>query len=630
MAKGLNIDKRGYILGAIIIVVLLIYIIQLFNLQLLSGDYKQYAEGNAFLKKTIYPQRGIITDRNGKLIVSNQPTYDIVFIPREVVPFDTLDFCKTIGLTEEEFKEKLHRVKYQPSGRINPGYSSYTLQTLMTQLSVEDAAVLQEKLYQFPGFSLQKRFLRKYNYPNAGLLLGYVAELSSKRIESDSYYRRGDYGGLSGIESSFEKYLRGEKGEEVLLRDAHGRIKGRYEEGRYDKQAISGKSIQLSLDIDLQAYGELLMKDKIGCVIAIEPSSGEILALVSSPSYDPALLQGREYSKNYLDLVKDPLKPLFNRATQGVYPPGSTFKVAQGLVFLQEGAVDTKVQYPCAHGYIPLGGRPKCHGHASPVSIIPAIATSCNAYFPYGLTNMLSNRKKYKDVNEAFEVWKNHMVSMGFGYALGVDLPFEGRGFIPNSEFYTKVHRTENWKAANIISIAIGQGEISTTPIQMANFVATVANRGYFYTPHIVKGIQDTPLDDKYVTKRQTTIDKEHFETVVEGMAMSVTAGTSRRSSLAPYIEVCGKTGTAENPHGKDHSLFISFAPKDDPRIAIFAVVENAGFGATYALPVAKLMMEKYLMDSIMPQDQYMETNFMNTKLPPSNYYTKQMRLGGN
>lgn len=623
MSKHLNLDKRAYIICLVVIAVITIYIIQLFNLQILSGDYKQYADGNAFFKKTIYPQRGSIIDRNGKLIVSNQPTYDIVYVPREVKPFDTLAFCKIIGLTIDEFEAKLRSARYLSNGRRNPSYSSYTLQTLLTQLSIEDAAVLQEKLHQFQGFSLQKRYLRTYNYPNAGLLLGYVAELDAKRIEADSYYRRGDYGGISGIEASFEKHLRGEKGEEILLRDARGRIKGRYEEGRYDKEAISGKDIQLSLDIDLQAYGEQLMKGKIGCIIAIEPSSGEILALVSSPSYDPSLLRGRDYGKNYMELLNDPLKPLLNRATQGRYPPGSTFKVAQGLVFLQEGAVDTKVQYPCAHGYIPLGGRPKCHGHPSPISIVPAIGHSCNAYFPYGLTNMLSNRKKYKDVNEAFDVWKDHMVSMGFGYTLGVDLPFENRGFIPNSEYYRKAHRTDNWKAANIISIAIGQGEILTTPIQMANFAALVANRGYFFTPHIVKGIQDTPLDVKYTTKRYTTIDKEHFETVIEGMQMSVTGGTSWRANLSPYVEVCAKTGTAENPHGKDHSLFMAFAPKDNPQIAIFAVVENAGFGATYGLPVTKLMMEKYLMKSILPQDEFMEASIMNTELPPSHYYLK-------
>lgn len=624
MAKDLNTDKRVYILAGITVVIILVYILQLFNLQIVSTDYKESAAGNAFLNKTIYPQRGIITDRNGELMVTNQPTFDVVYVPREVLPFDTLDFCTTIGITVEEFNKRLHDVKFLSNGRANPSYSSYTIQTLLTQLSVQEAAVLQEKMYQFPGFFIQKRSLRQYNRKNAGLLLGYVAELNGAEIEADNYYRRGDYGGKSGIESSYEKYLRGEKGTEVLLRDAHGRIKGKYEEGKLDKSAISGKNIKLSLDIELQAYGEQLMQNKIGCIVMIEPSSGEILALVSAPSYDPSLLLGREYGKNFAELEKNPLKPLFNRATQGAYPPGSTFKVPQGLVFLQEGAVTEEVRYPCAHGYIPLGGKPKCHSHASPVSIVPAIATSCNAYFPYGLTNMLSNRTKYKDVNEAFDVWKDHMVSMGFGYRLGVDIPFEGRGFIPNSEFYQKAHRTDNWKAANIISTAIGQGEILVSPIQMANFAAIAANRGYYYTPHIVKEIQDTPLDERFTTRKYTTIDSSYYNIIAEGMALSVTGGTSRRANLMPDISVAGKTGTAENPHGRDHSMWMGFAPVDKPKVAIFVIVENAGFGATFGVPIGKLMLQKYLKREIQESDKWIEQNMMNSVLMPSNYYKKQ------
>ncbi len=624
MAKDLNSDKRIYILVGIVVSIVLIYILQLFNLQVVSTDYKESAAGNAFLNKTVYPQRGIITDRNGELLVTNQPTYDILFIPREVLPFDTLDFCNTIGMTVEDFKGKLQSIKFLPSGKANPSYSVYTLQTLLTQLSVEEAAVLQEKLYQFPGFSLQKRFLRQYNHHNAGLLLGYVAELNGAEIEADTFYKRGDYGGKSGIEASYENYLRGEKGTEVLLRDAHGRIKGKYEEGKLDKKAISGKNIKLSLDAELQAYGEQLMQNKIGCIVMIEPSSGEILALVSAPSYDPSLLLGRDYGKNFAELEKNPLKPLFNRATQAAYPPGSTYKVAQGLVFLHEGAVTPEVRYPCAHGYIPLGGKPKCHTHASPVSIIPAIATSCNAYFPYGLTNMLSNRTKYKDVNEAFDVWKDHMVSMGFGYRLGVDIPYEGRGFIPNSEFYTKAHKTPNWKAANIISTAIGQGEILVTPIQMANFAATVANRGYYYTPHIVKEIQDIPLDKKFTEKNYTTIDRQWFDIVAEGMEMSVTSGTSRRANLLPYSTVGGKTGTAENPHGKDHSMWMGFAPVENPKVAIFVIVENAGFGATFGVPIGRLMLQKYLRREIPDADKWIEQNMMNAQLMPSTFYKQK------
>ena len=622
MEKNLDSDKRVYILVGIVLTVILIYILQLFNLQIISDSYKNYADGNALLNKTVYPQRGNITDRNGELLVFNQPTFDVVYIPREVPPFDTLDFSRMLGLSVDELKLKFHNVRYLSNGRPNPNYSTYTLQTLLTQLSVEEAAVLEEKLYKFSGFELQKRFLRNYNYPNAGLLLGYVAELNAKEINADEYYVRGDYGGKSGIEASYERYLRGDKGVEILLRDAHGRIKGKFEDGKLDKSAISGKNIQLSLDVELQAYGEELMKNKTGSIVMIEPSSGEILALVSAPSYDPSLLRGRNYGKNYLELEKNPLKPLFNRATQGTYPPGSTFKVAQGVLFLHEGAITKDVMYPCAHGYIPLGGKPKCHGHASPLSVVPAIATSCNAFFPYGLTNMLSDRKKYKDINEAFDVWKDDMVSMGFGYPLGIDIPYEARGFIPNSETYRKVHKTDNWKPANIISIAIGQGEILVTPIQMANFAATVANRGYFYTPHIVKEIEDEKLDEKFTEKHYAVIDSASFEVGVEGMAMSVTGGTSWRSQIEG-IEICGKTGTAENSHGKDHSLWMAFAPRNNPKVAVFVVVENAGFGATYAVPIGKLMLEKYLNGSISEKSKELEKSMMNAELMPSQDYYK-------
>lgn len=621
MAKDLDTDKRVYIIVGIVVIVIFIYILQLFNLQILSGDYKNFAEGNAFFNKTIYPQRGILTDRNGKLMVTNQSTYDIVFVPREVQPFDTLNFARMVSLSVEDLKKKFNDVRFLANGKVNPGYSRYTLQTLITQISVEDAAILQEKLYQFPGFDLQKRYLRKYNYPNAGLLLGYVAELSGREVEADKYYKRGDYGGKTGIESSYETYLRGEKGTEILLRDAHGRIKGSYENGRLDKSAISGKEITLSLDIELQAYGEKLMQNKIGSIVMIEPSTGEILALVSSPGYDPSLLQGRDYSKNYFELEKNPLKPLFNRATQAAYPPGSTFKVPQGLVFLEEGAVTKDVKYPCAGGYIPLGGKPKCHGHASPLSIEYAIATSCNAYFPYGLTNMLSNRTKYKDINAAFDVWEKHMHSFGFGNRLGIDIPYEQSGSIPDSEFYTKIHKTENWKPANIISIAIGQGEIIVTPIQMANFAAIVANRGYYYTPHIVKSIEEHDLDERFTTRHETEISKENYEIIVSGMAQSVTIGTSRRANLLPEIEVCGKTGTAENPHGKDHSIWMGFAPKDNPKVAIFVTVENAGFGATFGTPIGRLMLLKYLKGEIPESEKWLEQSMMSATLTPSSHY---------
>ena len=621
-----NTNSKTYVFMGIVFIIVFIYGIQLFNLQIVNSDYKKYAKGNAFLQKTIYPQRGIIYDRNNKLLAANKPTYDIVFIPKEVQPFDTIQFCDIIGLTKEEFETKLYNLKYTNKNKRNPSYSTYTIQTLLTQLSDQDAAYLQEKLFKFPGFFLQKRTLRKYLYPNAGLLLGYVAELNGGEIEKDSHYIRGDYGGRSGLEKSYEKELRGVKGAEILLRDAHGRIKGKYENGDYDIPAESGKDLQLTLDIELQKYGEELMHNKIGCIVMIEPSSGEILALVSTPTYDPNLLVGREYSKNYSNLLNDPRKLLINRATQGVYPPGSTFKVAQGLTFLQEGAININSNYPCAHGYIPLGGKPKCHTHASPVNIIGAITTSCNAFFPYGLTNMLSNRTKYSDINEAFDVWNSHMHSMGLGSKLGTDIPFEKKGSLPTSEYYSRIYKTKDWKPTYIISTAIGQGEILVTPLQMANVAASVANRGYYYTPHLVKSIKDQQIDSIYTTKHMTTIEPQYYDIIIEGMAKAVTSGTCRRVNLGPEIEVCGKTGTVENPHGKDHSLFMGFAPKDNPSVAIFVLLENGGFGAQGGVPIARLMLEKYLSKEKLEKDKVLEDHIKSLVIENPSYITASLK----
>lgn len=618
MAKGnLDYSKRKYVIGGIACSIILIYIIQLFYLQIINSDYKDFADGNAFFNKTLFPARGKISDRNNKLLVYNQPTYDLVFVPREVQPFDTLDLCKIIGITREQFDKRLEDIKDR---RLNPGYSTYTQQTLITQLNSQESGFLQEKLYKFTGFFIQKRSLRQYSYPNAGALLGYVAEVNKKQMENDSYYTRGDYGGKSGIELAYEKHLRGQKGVEILLRDAHGRIQGQYEDGKHDIAPVSGKDLILSIDMDLQAYGEYLMQNKIGSIVMIEPSTGEILCMVTSPTYDPSmLLLGRDFGTNYLNLENNPSTPLLNRPIQGMYPPGSTFKTTQGLIFLEEDIINENTMYACAGGYPPLGGRPKCHPHAAPLAIVPAIATSCNSYFCYGLNAMLHN-KKYKNTPEAFEVWKDHIVSMGFGYQLGVDLPSEQRGFIPNSNFYTKHLKRENWSAANVISIAIGQGEVTATPLQIANLAATIANRGYFYTPHVVKEIQDTPLDEAYTVKKETGIKKKHYETIVEGMARAVTGGTCRRINLLPEIEVCGKTGTAENPHGKDHSIFMGFAPKDNPKVAIAVIVENAGFGATFAVPTARLMIQKYLKGEIPANEKYLEEGLANTTILPQNY----------
>ncbi len=607
MRKDYKLEKRKYVIGGFIIVIAIIYICRLFTLQIADSQYKNSADNNAFLRKTVYPSRGLIYDRNDSLVVYNQPAYDVMMIPRDVHDFDTIDFCNTLQISRQTFDERVSKMK---SAR---NYSSYTPQTLISHLSAQDYGRLQEKLYRFPGFFIQKRIIRQYKYNAAANVLGNIREVSQADIDKDPYYKAGDYCGDLGIERKYDEYLRGIKGEEILIRDALGRIRGRYDGGSRDIAPISGKDLRLSLDIRLQEYAESLMVNKIGAVVAIEPKTGEILCMVSAPTYDPRLLIGRQRGKNYTMLVNDPQKPLFDRALQGAYPPGSTFKPTQGLILLQEGIVDLHTQYPCYRGFICGNLRVGCHGHGSPIALKPALQTSCNAYFCWGLKAMLdNNRRKYGSSANAFEVWKKHLVSLGYGYKLGIDLPHESRGFIPNEKFYNKIYGQDHWSALTIISVAIGQGEILATPLQIANLSATIANRGWFITPHVVKQIQDTVIDEKYRRKRIPDIRTEYFEDVAEGMRMAVTGGTCRLANL-PDIEVCGKTGTAQNPHGKDHSAFIGFAPYNDPKIAVCVYVENAGFGATYGVPIGSLIIEKYLKGSISPQRKGMEERMLNS-----------------
>jgi penicillin-binding protein 2 len=604
MRKDYRLEKRKYIIGGFIVLIVFIYIIRLFNLQVMDSRYKEVADSNAFLRKTLYPSRGMIRDRNDKLVVYNQPAYDVMMIPKNVQAFDTLDFCRTLGITREQFDRRLSDMKDR---HLNPGYSAYTPQRFITHISAKDYGRLQEKLYRFPGFFIQQRILRQYDRPAGGNILGNIREVSQREIENDPYYAPGDYCGDLGVEKSYEEYLRGQKGVEILIRDAYGRIKGKFENGIHDVAPVSGRDLKLSIDIDLQAYGEKLMANKIGAIVAIEPSTGEILAMVSSPTYDPRTLVGRDRGKHYNELVADFYKPLFDRALKGAYPPGSTFKPTQGLIFRQEDIITLSTAFPCYHGFINGGLRVGCHGHASPITLKPALQTSCNAFFCWGLKAMLDgHRSKYGSAAEAFEVWKKHLVSLGYGYRLGVDLPGEGRGFIPNAQFYNKIYGEGHWSANTIISVAIGQGEILATPLQIANLCATIANRGWFITPHIVKEIQDTVLPAELTNKRIPTIARQHFVDVAEGMRMAVLGGTCRLANLKD-IEVAGKTGTAQNPHGKDHSAFIGFAPYNNPKIAICVYVENAGFGATYGVPIGSLMMEKYLNDSIAPERKYLE-----------------------
>lgn len=610
MAKDYTLEKRKFVVGGIALSIVIIYLIRLFVLQIMTDDYKKHADSNAFLNKIQYPSRGAIYDRNGKLLVFNQPAYDITVIPKEVENLDTLDLCESLGITRAQFLKIMNdmRDRYR-----NPGYSKYTNQPFMSQLSAEECGVFQEKLFKFRGFYVQRRTIRQYSYNAAAHALGDIGEVSVKDMEADEdgYYIRGDYIGKLGVERTYEKYLRGEKGVEVLLRDAHGRIQGHYMDGEYDKPSIPGKNLTLSLDIDLQMLGERLLKNKIGSIVAIEPESGEILCLVSSPNYDPHLMIGRQRGKNHLVLQRDKKKPLLNRALMGVYPPGSTFKTAQGLTFLQEGIVSTQSPlFPCSHGFHYGRLTVGCHAHGSPLPLIPSIATSCNSYFCWGLFRMFGDRK-YGSPQNAITVWKDHMVSQGFGYKLGVDLPGEKRGLIPNAQFYDKAYRG-HWNGLTVISIAIGQGEILTTPLQIANLGATIANRGYFITPHIVKEIQGEQLDSLYRFPRYTTIDKKHYEDVAIGMRAAVTGGTCRvAGTILPNVEICGKTGTAQN-RGHDHSVFMGFAPMDKPKIAVAVYVENGGFGAVYGVPIGTLIMEQYLNGTLSPSSEAKAEEYSN------------------
>ena len=606
--KDYSLDYRHYVIGGVALLIVVIYIIRLFMLQITSDDYKKSADSNAFLKKIEYPSRGGIYDRNGKLLVYNQPAYDIMVVMNEAKDhLDTLDFCETLNITREDFDHRMETIKDRSK---NPGYSRFTEQLFMSQLSEADFSVFQEKMFRFQGFYIQRRSIRQYRYPFAAHVLGDVAEVSPADIEEDDYYQPGDYIGKLGVERSYEKQLRGEKGMKILLRDAHGRVQGRYQNGRFDRRAVAGKNLTLGLDADLQALGERLMEGKIGSIVAIEPKTGEVLCMVSSPSYDPRMMVGRQRSKSHRLLSQNVWKPLLNRSIMGQYPPGSTFKTTQGLTFMTEGILHpTHTAYPCAHGFNYKGLHVGCHGHAAPLPLIPALSTSCNGYFCWGLYYMIGAKNKYGSVQKAMNTWRDYMVSMGFGYKLGIDLPGEKRGLIPNAEFYDKAYKG-SWNGLTIISIAIGQGEVNATPLQIANLGATIANRGWFITPHVVKRIQGEQLDSLYTQRRHTKASKEAYDYVVQGMRASATGGTCHE--LAKYdFMACGKTGTAQN-RGHDHSVFMGFAPMDKPKIAVAVYVENGGWGATYGVPIGGLIMEQYINGKLSEASKKKAEEFQN------------------
>ena len=585
----MNLSYRKYILGVAAILIVAGYIARLFMLQLTSDDFKARADSNAFLKRIQYPARGSISDRNGKLLVYNQASYEIMVIMKEQVGVDTLDLCQSLGIGVDWYERRMKEIKDRNR---NPGYSSSTPQLFMGQLSVEEFSRFQEKLFRFPGFYIQRRFIRQYTTPVAAHLLGDVGEASPADIKEDDYYQQGDYIGKLGVERSYERQLRGQKGTEIMLRDVHGRLMGHYQNGAYDQAPIPGKNLTLSIDYELQALGERLMQGKLGSIVAIEPSTGEVLCLVSSPSFDPRLMVGRQRGKYHRELEADPMKPLLNRAIMGLYPPGSTFKTSQALTFLEEGIITKETAYPCNHGFHHRGVKVGCHGHGSPLPLVPAIGTSCNGYFCWGLLNMLADHNKYASTQDAMTRWKDYMVSMGFGYKLGIDLPGEKRGMIPNAQYYDDVYHG-SWSGLTVISISIGQGEVTLTPLQIANLGATIANRGWFITPHVVHAIQDEQIDTLYTQRRYTMASPKHYETVVEGMTRAVQAGTCR-AAQNPWYQVWGKTGTAQN-RGHDHSVFMGFAPRDNPRIAVAVYVENGGWGANFGVPYGAFIMEQYI-----------------------------------
>ncbi len=554
--KDHSLEYRRYVIGGVAALIVVIYIIRLFMLQLLSDDYKKNADSNAFLKKIEFPSRGVITDRNGEQMVYNQPVYDIMVIMNEMAGrLDTMEFCKAIGITKEYFIQRMSDIKDRSK---NPGYSRYTQQIFMGQLSDKEFSVFQEKMFRFPGFYIQKRTIREYKYPYAAHVLGDVAEVSPSDIEEDDYYQHGDFIGKLGVERYYEKQLRGQKGIQILLRDAKGRIQGRYQDGKYDQKPEPGKNLTLSIDLELQALGEQLLEGKIGSIVAIEPSTGEVLCMASSPSYDPRVMVGRQRGKKHIELQKNAWKPLLNRSIMGQYPPGSTFKTTQALTFLSEGIISAQTAYSCHRGFVYKGLRVGCHGHGSPLPLVPAISTSCNGYFCWGLYHMIGNRQKYKSPQEAMNTWRDYMVSMGFGYKLGIDLPGEKRGLIPNADYYDRNYKG-SWNGLTIISISIGQGEVNATPLQIANLAATIANRGYYYVPHVVRKVQDEPLDTTFTRRHYSKAPRSAYEYVVAGMRSAVMGGTCRSANRSDYA-VCGKTGTAQN-RGHDHSVFMDGVP---------------------------------------------------------------------
>ena len=588
-----------------------ILIAKLFSIQIIDDKYKLAAENNSLVYSIIYPTRGIINDRNGNILVGNKVAYDLLVTPREVEEFDTLGLSKVLDVSPDFIKEKMSEYR---RNRRRIGWQSVVM---IKQMPQETYMKFAEVAYRFPGFRGQARSIREYPFNAGGNLLGYVSEVDAKYIERhEGEYQSGDYAGKTGIEAAREKELRGEKGYNIMLRDSRNKIMSRYQDGEMDKEAVPGKDITTTIDANLQHYGQMLMNNKVGSLVAIEPSTGEILTLVSSPGIDVDMLA--DIGQHYGEIARNPYKPMFNRAVQAPYPPGSVFKLVNGLIGLQEGVVSTSTHYPCSMGYHFGRNKLGCHAHKSPIDFEESIMMSCNAYYCYILRDLLEN-KKYESIDEAMDKWKEYVMSFGFGQKLGSDFPSELGGFIPDSKYYNRYYNKGGWKATTVISLSIGQGEIGCTPMHLANFCATVANRGYYYIPHIIKDSEHVEIDPKYKERHYTMVDTTHFPKVIGGMYRAVNSGfgSGGTASIAAVegIDICGKTGTAQNPHGNDHSVFICFAPKDNPKIAVAAYVENGGFGSAWAAPIASLLTEMYLNGEISADRKPLEDRILNGNL---------------
>jgi len=594
--------NRRIVVAAMIIVAALVLAVRLFTIQVVETSYRVSAENNVLRYVTQYPARGLIYERNRKLLVYNQVAYDLMVVPVQVSLLDTTEFCNSLGITKEYFNERMKAAK---------NYSKRVPSIFLKQISAETYAAFQEKMFKFQGFYVQPRTLRKYSKPVAAHVLGYVSEVDEGIIKKNPYYKPGDYIGTTGIEEAYEKELRGKKGLKIYLVDVYGRVKGSYEDGRLDTAAVQGKDVISTIDLELQEYAEMLMCNKSGSIVAIEPATGEILTLVSFPAYDPSLLIGRARSENFQQLQADTTKPIFNRAIMAAYPPGSTLKPVNGLVALQEKVITPSTLFGCSPGYLFVG----CHIHETPLDIIGAIKNSCNSYFCQAFRKIMEN-PSHSSISSAYDKWRFYLNQLGFGRTIGYDLVNEKPGFLPDTSFYNDRYGKNRWKSLTIISLAIGQGEIGASPLQMANVTAAIANRGFYYSPHLVKAIGDSAnVAQSVAYKHNISVDSVNFEYIIKGMeeAVNGSGGATAKIAAINDIIICGKTGTAQNPHGKDHSIFVAFAPKDKPEIAIAVYIENAGFGATYAAPVASLIIEKYLKGTV--SRKYLEDYVMGLQV---------------